>query len=54
MKPLTLKQFARLGGNARAKKLTKERRKEIARNAGIASANKRKQIKIEQLASKQV
>ncbi len=34
-------QFARLGGQARAKALTKERRIEIARNAGLASSKKR-------------
>lgn len=31
---MTLKQAARLGGKARALKLSKERRIEIARNAG--------------------
>lgn len=44
---MTVTEFARLGGRARAAKLTKERRVEIARNAGLASASKRK------LASKQ-
>ncbi len=34
-------EFARLGGKARAKALSKDRRIEIARNAGIASAKKR-------------
>jgi hypothetical protein len=30
MKKLTITEFARLGGKARAKKLSRERRKEIA------------------------
>jgi len=38
---MTQKEFASLGGRARAKLLSKERRKEIARNAGLASASKR-------------
>lgn len=41
--PLTLKQFAALGGKARAAKLSKERRIAIAKKAGLASASKRKQ-----------
>jgi hypothetical protein len=44
---MTVIEFARLGGKARAKKLSKERLIEIARIAGRASASKRK------LASKQ-
>ena len=32
-KPLTIQEFARLGGKARAKKLTAEERRESARNA---------------------
>jgi hypothetical protein len=39
---MTQKEFARLGGRARAKALTPERRREIARNAGLASAALRK------------
>jgi hypothetical protein len=39
---MTLIEFARLGGKARAKALTKARRVEIARNAGLASALKRR------------
>ncbi len=38
---MNVKEFARLGGKARAKALSKERRIEIARNAGLASASKR-------------
>ena len=38
---MTLKEMTRKGGLARAQALTKERRIEIARNAGIASAKKR-------------
>lgn len=41
-KPLTLKQFASLGGKARAAKLSKERLTEIAREAGKASWQNRK------------
>ena len=33
MKELTVREFARLGGKARSKKLSAKRRKEIARNA---------------------
>ncbi len=44
---MTLKEFATKGGRARAAKLTKERRIEIAKLAGQASALAR------QLASKQ-
>jgi general stress protein YciG len=43
---MTQKEFASLGGRARAKALTKDRRKEIAKLAGQASALQR------QLASK--
>jgi len=39
---MTQKEFASLGGRARAKALTKQRREEIARNAGHASALQRK------------
>ena len=38
---MNVKEFARLGGKARAKALSKDRRVEIARNAGLASASKR-------------
>ncbi len=38
---MTLTEFARKGGKARAAKLTKEQRIEIARNAGLASAKQR-------------
>jgi hypothetical protein len=38
---LTLKQFAALGGKARAAKLSKERRIKIASDAGKASALQR-------------
>ncbi len=39
---MTLKEFATMGGEARAKKLSKARRIEIARNAGLASAKAKK------------
>jgi hypothetical protein len=42
-KPMTLKEFASLGGKARALKLSKERRSEIAKLAVTARENKRKQ-----------
>ncbi len=42
---MTLKEFATKGGKARAKALSPLRRIEIARNAGIASALKRKESK---------
>jgi hypothetical protein len=35
--PLTVEEFARMGGNARAKKLTPERRREIAKKASDAA-----------------
>jgi len=38
---MTQKEFAALGGRARAKVLTKDQRIEYARKAGIASALKR-------------
>lgn len=38
-------EFARRGGKARAKKLTKEQREEIARTGGLAKAKKAKQAK---------
>jgi hypothetical protein len=44
---MTQKEFASLGGNARAQKLTKDRRIEIARNAGLASAEKRRVEELE-------
>ena len=33
---MTVKELASIGGKARAKKLSPERRKEIAKNAGLA------------------
>jgi general stress protein YciG len=39
---MNVRQFASLGGKARAKALSPERRREIARNGGKASAEKRK------------
>ncbi len=39
---MTLKEFATMGGEARARKLSKARRIEIARNAGLASAKAKK------------
>ncbi len=41
-KPLTVQEFARLGGHARAKKLGKEKLKESARKAAEARWAKRK------------
>ena len=38
---MNVKQFARLGGQARARALSKDRRSEIAKIAGKASALKR-------------
>src|SRR5438445_157661 len=38
---MTQKEFAAMGGRARAKKLTKKRQSEIARKAGLASAKRR-------------
>lgn len=46
MSELTQKEFAAMGGRARARKLSKDRRSEIAKLAGQASALQR------QLASK--
>jgi hypothetical protein len=48
---MTLKEFAAKGGHARAKKLSPERRRHIARCAGLASA---KQRAIKQVESCQV
>ncbi len=42
---MTLKEMTRKGGLARAASLTKERRIEIARNAGLASAQKQRASK---------
>jgi general stress protein YciG len=42
---MNVKEFARLGGRARAKALSAERRREIASSGGKASAEKRKQGK---------
>jgi general stress protein YciG len=41
-KPLTVTEFARLGGKARAKKLSAERRREIASQAGKKGGRPRK------------
>lgn len=41
-KPRTVKQLASMGGNARARKLTKKRQSEIGRNAANARWKKRK------------
>ena len=44
-KPLTLAEFARLGGKARAAGMTAEQRRELARKGGLAKAAKAKQRK---------
>jgi hypothetical protein len=41
-KPMTVQELSSLGGKARAKKLSRERRKEIADNAIAARWSKRK------------
>jgi hypothetical protein len=41
-KPLTVSEMARLGGHARAKKMTAQQRKESARNAVNARWDKQK------------
>ena len=41
-KPLTVTEFARLGGRARAEKLSPERRREIASQAGKKGGRPRK------------
>ena len=41
-KRLTVTEFAQMGGFARARKLSKERQTEIARKAGLASAEARR------------
>jgi hypothetical protein len=41
-KPLTVAEFARMGGRARAKKLSAERRREIASLAGKKGGRGRK------------
>ena len=41
-KRLTVTEFAQMGGFARARKLSKERQREIARKAGLASAEARR------------
>ncbi len=46
---MTLKEMVTKGGHARAKALTKERRIEIARNAGLASAQKQRASKNQEL-----
>jgi hypothetical protein len=42
MTELTQKEMASLGGKARAKKLTKKQRKEIASNAGKGNLGKKR------------
>jgi general stress protein YciG len=42
-KPLTISEFARMGGKARAEKLSPERRSEIASQAGKKGGRPRKQ-----------
>lgn len=44
-KPLTITEFARMGGKARAKKLTAEQRSAIAKKAVQAREAKRKKAK---------
>lgn len=51
-KELTINEVARLGGKARAKKLTKKRRIEIARMGGKAKKNRKKLEKTVQLTTK--
>ena len=41
-KPLTVTEFARMGGKARAEKLSPERRKQIASEAGKKGGRPRK------------
>lgn len=41
-KPLTITEMARMGGKARAKKLSKKERIAIARKAGSAPKNKKR------------
>ena len=41
-KPLTVTEFARMGGKARAEKLSPERRREIASQAGKKGGRPRK------------
>jgi general stress protein YciG len=41
-KPLTVTEFARMGGRARAEKLSPERRREIASQAGKKGGRPRK------------
>jgi len=41
-RPMTVSEMAKLGGRARAKKLSKARRQEIARMGGLAKAAKGK------------
>jgi hypothetical protein len=44
-KPLTIQEFARLGGKARAEKLNKQQRKESARKAALARWKNKKKDK---------
>jgi hypothetical protein len=44
-KPLTITEFARMGGKALAKKMTKQERQESARRASLARWAKQKREK---------
>jgi hypothetical protein len=46
MKILTVKEMASIGGKARAKKLSKKRRKEIAMKAGLANKARIEALKL--------
>jgi len=45
---MTQREFASLGGQARARKLTKEKRRQIAKLAGIASGKARQRRRLGQ------
>lgn len=47
-KPMTAAEMGRKGGTQRAKNLTAEQIREISRKAGLASAEKRKQAKLQE------
>ena len=51
MAELTIKEFARLGGLARAKRMTPEERAEAARKAGQGNAGKKRKPKSAQPSS---
>ena len=51
-KAMDVREFAKLGGIARAKKLTKARRSEIAKKAGEANAKRILGVKAEQETTK--